>query len=191
MRVVSLTVVASFCFLGACSNSRSLEAGEEQMDFLYRTTYVPESVADVAGCYTSASGFGGKMLALREDSTYFHNAWTDLFDPEDPIQGQEGDFRLFGDVAALRFRALVLNATVTDSAEQARQDAVSARHADRTQVYRFKVIDDTLFAVPPRMEGFFAQAALEGGGTPSYTELGGRRHSTFFLARSDPALCER
>ena len=168
-----------------------MEAGAERMAFLHRTTYVPEGVGDVAGCYTSASGFSGEVLALRKDSTYFHNAWTDLRDPEDPIRGLEGDFRLFGDVVALRFRSLALDTTVADSAEQARQEAVRARYRDRTQVYRFKEVNDTLFAVPPELEVFFARVALEEGGMPSYTELGGRRYSTFFLARSDPSRCER
>lgn len=193
MRRAGLIAFVSLLALSACSSSRSLEGVSERWVFLQRTTYAPEGVADVAGCYRRNDGFGGGVLELRTDSTYLRREWIDVRDSQDPVRGQEGDLRLFGDVVVLRFRAFVLDTTkAAERLEQAHQKANSLRRMGRADVYRLKKVRDTLFVVQPRLELLFAEQALENGGMPPYLEWSdGRRSSMFFFARTDSTLCRR
>ena len=155
------------------------------MDFLQSTTHTPENITNIAGCYEMSNGFSGSVLELQTDSTYFRSSWDRLTASKPLVRGQEGDFRLFGDVVVLRFQSSTPDTMNTE-------ERLEQPHQEATSIYRFKMVRDTLFAVPPRLELFFAEEAQKNGGMPPLWGLSdGTRSSMFFFTHVDSLPCKR
>jgi hypothetical protein len=190
--IVLPVVLCALGWSGCGSSERALRQAQDRVAFASRTAYAPDNLTEAVGCYVAFHGFGGEALELRPDGTYFYRSWTDLIDPEDPVLGDEGEYRVIGDVVVLPFGGYALDTTkAPDRIAEAEQRAEERRRVGRAEVFRLKRVEGAVYVVKDKVEWAFAQAALENGGAPPTQSFRGKEYSVVGMRRGPSEACDR
>lgn len=177
-----LTIFCVAFYATGCSSSSvwSPQKSQEARVFISQTAYMPSASNDIIGCYVSLIGFGGELLDLRSDGTYFHRIWTDLVTL---LAGYVGTYHLVRDVVVLDVEGLVI-LTETERRIEERSDTEQAK------VFRLKRIDGTVYVIEDRLEMWFALQSLENGGHPPTEVIADVEYSSFAMRREAETFCE-
>lgn len=175
--------------LANCTGTKHSEA--DSIRYSEFTSFTPQSLTDINGCYYSNHGFGGTLIVLNEDSSHYFNMWTDLYDESDPVVGYEGNFVVDQDSLFFNFTQLRIDSSKDSSriAEIKDREKEYIEELMPFENWLFKRIGNNIFLVTDRMNYHFGQFSIENHGIPQVNKRNGRRYGEYFPLKMSVSSC--